>query len=165
MKGVSFTGARTALPALCFNLMQNVSDAETAGIGEEIKSLVDADMSEEAKSIILGLALLNVVGEHTLEAAVNALDNTIQGMKPLDRSLLVDLARLDPKVAMQTLPQVCNELCSPKARLKTPQEVDALGASIIQQNISDESKVVLIFYVLVRTYGVMTVSTAMGTLI
>lgn len=161
MAGVSFEQAHKSLPSICFNLMQNTSDAEKEAIGREVEELASADMSDEAKTLTLGLALFNVVGDKTLEAAVDALGNTVKGFKPIDQAMLLELAKVSPADAVQALPMICNELCDRKACVENPA---LMMARIVEQPLSDESKAVLTLYKLVRQYGETTVSIALTTM-
>lgn len=79
MTGVSFEKAQSALPTYCFALMQNVSADEQATFGRQIAQLAAATtMSDAVKSLALGLALINVVGDAVLLAAVEALQGEIK---------------------------------------------------------------------------------------
>jgi hypothetical protein len=77
MGKVNFEKAYTALPAVCFTLMQNVTKAEQEDIGDAVEALASSAMSNTAKSISLGLLMTNVVGTDVLELAVAALGDTI----------------------------------------------------------------------------------------
>ena len=164
MGGISFAKAETALPSLCFNLMQNASDEEMEAISAEVKELAGSTMSDEAKALILGLALFNVVGEQTLAAAVNALGTTVTGFKTIDSAILHELAKVEPALVIEALPHICNELAHPSSYLRNASEVEALVSNIKAQKITDESKCVLIVYKLVRHYGESTVSIALSTM-
>jgi hypothetical protein len=79
MKEVSFDKAKAALPAYCFALMQNVSAEEQSQFGRLVNGLQAAEMDSSIKSLNLGLALMNLVGEPVLEAAVKTLGPKITG--------------------------------------------------------------------------------------
>lgn len=79
MKDVNFAKAAESLPAHCFALMQNVSAEEQEAIGQQVNSLKTSAMEPTIKSLNLGLALMNVVGESVLRAAVTALGDRIKG--------------------------------------------------------------------------------------
>ena len=75
MHGIDFARARTALPPLCFGLMQNVSPEEQSAIGDQV-NLIPAPAAGESsrlQSILLGLLLLGLVGSDVLKAAIAAL--------------------------------------------------------------------------------------------
>ena len=78
MDKVLFKKAQVALPAYCFALMQNVSAEEQATFGRQIAQLSTADMTDEVKTLTLGLALMNVVGDAVLTAAVQSLGPQIK---------------------------------------------------------------------------------------
>jgi hypothetical protein len=163
MSGISFAQAKNALPSICFNLMQNVADSEREALRNEVDALDgQTDISDEGKSLILGLALMNIVGYKTLRAAVNALGTTVQESKPIDRSLLIEMARVEPKAIVANLPLVCNNLCHPSIRLANPQKS---LAEIQALDIGDESKAVMTLYKLVQSYGQSTVSLALSTML
>lgn len=78
MEAVDFDRAYQALPAYCLALMQNVPPAEQAELAREVARLRGASMTPRAKSLALGLALLNVVGADALKAAVESLGADIR---------------------------------------------------------------------------------------
>ena len=78
MQGVDFTKAEVALPTYCFALMQNVSAQEQLAFAKQLSQLAAANMSTITKSLALGLALMNLVGEHVLRAAVDTLGAQIK---------------------------------------------------------------------------------------
>jgi len=77
-RGTSFAKAHDLLPAFCFALMQNLSPATQEGAGNEIKALANSGIGDHGKSLIMGLTLMNVVGEDVLKAAVDALGDEIK---------------------------------------------------------------------------------------
>lgn len=79
MRGVSFTKAHTALPTLCLALMQNLPPEEQEQFGNQVKLLRDdTSMEDYVKVLALGLAVMNVMGQDVLEAAVNTLGAEIK---------------------------------------------------------------------------------------
>jgi 4-amino-4-deoxy-L-arabinose transferase-like glycosyltransferase len=77
MAGVSFEKASEALPSYCLALMQNASEDEKVALANQVRLLRDSTMEDRAKSLALGLALMNVVGRGVLEAAVASLREEI----------------------------------------------------------------------------------------
>jgi hypothetical protein len=73
MKGIDFSKANLALPSYCFALMQNVSKDEQSAIGQQVTALATSNMSNPIRAYLLGLILLNVVGETVLRAAIDTL--------------------------------------------------------------------------------------------
>jgi hypothetical protein len=106
MRGVSFGPASVALTEHCTKLMQNVTDEERSDLDQEIAALRSkTDISDEAKSYILGLLLMNIVGEDVLAEAVEALGTRIRNpsedkpevlsrARELDREDLVPLTNI-----------------------------------------------------------------------
>jgi hypothetical protein len=78
MSDVSFDKGYQALPAYCFGLMQNLPRDDQKAAGEEIKHIQQGQIPARAKSLLLGLALLNVVGEDVLRSAVKTLGPDIR---------------------------------------------------------------------------------------
>lgn len=78
MQGIDFSSAQAALPTYCFALMQNVSAEEQANFGRQISQLGAASMSPTVKVLTLGLALMNLVGDAVLRAAVESLKAEIK---------------------------------------------------------------------------------------
>jgi hypothetical protein len=82
MAAVSFDKAYEALPAHCLALMQNLSQEEQKRLAEQVGKLRDSKMSAQLKTQLLGLALMNAVGEDVLQASVQALSKEIE-LSPL----------------------------------------------------------------------------------
>lgn len=78
MDGVAFAKASEALPSYCLALMQNATEDEKVALANQVTLLRDAHMEDRAKSLALGLALMNVVGRGVLEAAVLTLREEIR---------------------------------------------------------------------------------------
>ena len=78
MEGVSFSKACEALPSYCLALMQNATEDEKVALANQVTLLRDAQMEDRAKTLALGLALMNVVGSGVLEAAVGSLREEIR---------------------------------------------------------------------------------------
>ncbi len=78
MKDISFDKAYMALPAYCLALMQNLPQAEQEQFARKINLIRSADMSPQIKSLLLGLALMNVVGEGVLKASVEHLGGDLK---------------------------------------------------------------------------------------
>ena len=82
MAGISFAKAHAALPAYCLALMQNLSTEEQAQFGREIDALRGSQMDDRIKILVLGLALMNVVGEDVLDSAVKSLGQELRDPPP-----------------------------------------------------------------------------------
>jgi hypothetical protein len=78
MKDVSFQRAFKILPAQCLALMQNVPPEEQAALGQQVKALTESDLDDHQKARLLGLTLLNLVGERVLQQVVKNLDPEIR---------------------------------------------------------------------------------------
>ncbi len=95
MEAVSFDKAQQALPTYCFGLMQNVPPSEQQQFAQQIAALASSQMSDSIKTLNLGLALMNVVGEGVLRAAVRALGTKIQGPAKAQLDTLLSLKGID----------------------------------------------------------------------
>jgi len=82
MSEVSFERAWQALPAYCFGLLQNLPQEEQDKFGKKIALLASAAMTPRVKSLLLGLTLMNLVGEKVLQTAVKNLGADIQAAPP-----------------------------------------------------------------------------------
>jgi hypothetical protein len=82
MRGVSFEKAQASLPAFCLALMQNLTPEEQRQLADEIDRLSRQTVPDYAKTLILGIALMNLVGEGALRGAVDALGDQIRGSAP-----------------------------------------------------------------------------------
>ncbi|MEO6093239.1 MAG: hypothetical protein ABIT04_13600 [Novosphingobium sp.] len=162
MGGVSFESARSALPMICFSLMQNISDDERAEFGRQVDAIAaSTDANDEAKVLTLGLELMNLVGEGTLKCAINVLGPAVQGFQALDTNRLLQLAKIQTSNAIASLPVVCNEIAHRSLRIADPLQ---LVAVLNQLAIAEASKSLLIVYKLVNQYGLPTVDAAMDAL-
>ena len=64
MKNVAFEKAYQALPSYCLALLQNLSQEDQDQLGKKIGLLfTSAGITPRVKSLLLGLALMNLVGE------------------------------------------------------------------------------------------------------
>ena len=78
MKDVIFEQAYQALPAYCLALLQNLPQADQDMLGKKIGLLYNTDgISSSVKSKLLGIALMNLVGENVLRAAVKNLEQDL----------------------------------------------------------------------------------------
>lgn len=77
MESVSFEKSKISLPTHCFALMQNISADEQQQFALQIDALSNAGMSDRAKALNLGLALLNLVGDEVLRTARENLGDEI----------------------------------------------------------------------------------------
>ena len=73
MAGVNFQSAYVNLPAYCLALLQNLPKEDQESLGIEIKALLGSAVDPQIKSLTLGLALMNRVGENVLQTAISQL--------------------------------------------------------------------------------------------
>lgn len=74
MQGIAFEKALTALPTYSIALMQNMEDDDQKKLLDDLNKLsAFPDFDDAVKSQILGLAVMNYLGEDVLQASVDAL--------------------------------------------------------------------------------------------
>lgn len=78
MHNIDFDKAARPLPAYCFGLLQNLSAEEQDQFARKVALLTNSPMHNRVKSLLLGLSLMNLVGEKVLENAVNNLGDDIR---------------------------------------------------------------------------------------
>jgi hypothetical protein len=84
MNDIDFAKANAGLPSFCMALMQNVSAAEQQSLANAVASLRESQIPDDIKSAILGLTLLNIVGEEVLKTAVDALRKKLSNTRAVD---------------------------------------------------------------------------------
>jgi hypothetical protein len=78
MKDADYAKAYRALPPYCAALMQNLPTEEQDALEQALAVLDAEDVEENIKVRLLGLELINVVGEEVLENAVKSLGAEIR---------------------------------------------------------------------------------------
>lgn len=78
LRDISFDKAHTVLPAYCIALMQNVPEDDAQALERRVAAISAIDMADDVRSLLLGLNLLNVVGEEVLTSALDALREDIK---------------------------------------------------------------------------------------
>jgi hypothetical protein len=81
MGKVSFAHSNAALPAFCLALMQNVAAEDQKRLADKVLQIASAQVEDKVRSLMLGLALLDLVGDDVLETAAKALRDLIQNPK------------------------------------------------------------------------------------
>jgi hypothetical protein len=156
MRDVSFDRAKNALPLYCLELMQNVPGDEGDRLLEDVKELASTDLGPRSKSYTLGLRLLTLVGENTLETAVKDLSGLIMLPNDADMRLLNEGARLPIAEARRVL-FLCRFL-DPDARTDgIEDELRTIADSTDPEGV----KVVALLAALRRTFGSAVVEVAL----
>ena len=83
MGGVSFLEARIPLPTITIALTQNLSNEAQTRILDRANILAASKLSDRARAIALGLALMNAVGEDVVRKAVGILKDEIAAKRDL----------------------------------------------------------------------------------
>lgn len=82
MKDVDFEKAYQSLPMYCFGLLQNLPADEQEKVLKRVLVLHSLDVAERVKALLLGLTLMNLVGEAVLSTAVRDLGEDIRRATP-----------------------------------------------------------------------------------
>jgi hypothetical protein len=143
MKDVSFERAKVALPLYCFGLMQNVSQEEQKGIGDQVNALATKPMEDKVRALSLGLALINVVGVKVLRAAVSNLGELVKGDPPIEQREVAQVASLVKNInynkAVSALPPYCFSLIptvvSSELRASFMSQMETLSASPLPNRV------------------------------
>lgn len=77
MINVDYEKAKAALPAYCLMLMQNLSPDLQRDLVTDLNAIESTEMDSVVKSLNLGLRLMNMVGPHVLQQAVQSLGDRI----------------------------------------------------------------------------------------
>jgi hypothetical protein len=80
MKGIDFDKAVKALPPYCLGLMQNVSPEDQQVLRQALDALKTGNSESSVKALLLGIELINVVGEDVLTTAVKSLGDQIRSV-------------------------------------------------------------------------------------
>lgn len=78
MSDVTYVKALAALPAYCLGLMQNLTDDEQKAFAGQLTSISKV-ANAKVQSMLLGLAIMNAMGDGVLDAAVKSLNGEIKG--------------------------------------------------------------------------------------
>ncbi len=81
MQGITYDDACRILPAYCIALMQSLPQPDIDQLNGDIASLAGTQFTDAAKARLLGLAIMNVMGEGILAAGVESIrqDQAPQG--------------------------------------------------------------------------------------
>jgi hypothetical protein len=163
MRGVSFKKAQAALPLHCFALMQNLSTAEQSQLGQLIKSIAEADLTDDVKAYNLGLLMMNVVGEDVLDKAVRVLGPLVLVPPEDDPPILVNIASLTFEDTL-ALADICVAL-DPQARKDKTGDALRTEINTTTANIKPVSvRNIVILMQLRERFGPTTVSSALALL-
>jgi hypothetical protein len=115
-----------------------------------IRSVSDIDPSQ--KSLLLGLRLLNIVGDKVLESTIKGLGPRIRSSLPIGLTTLTQLQDLDFKTSAGPLIAVCYALAQGSVVLDQSalgKKVDDIGG----QPFDNAVKVLLLASELLKTFG------------
>lgn len=154
MGGVDFGQAKVNLTELCFSLMQNVREDERRKLTAEIDGIGKLEgLSDEARSMALGLRLMTIVGEDTLDAAGRNLGTMLYSFTALAPETTRLLAQTTQQDIITNLLTVCN-LVSHKRAQQPVEEIERIVRSINALTLLSETpRATLIAYEARRIFG------------
>lgn len=154
MGGVDFGQAKVNLTELCFSLMQNVRKDERDALATEIDGIAKLDgLSDEARSMALGLRLMTIVGEDTLDAAGRNLGTMLYSFTALAPETTKLLAQATQQDIIANLLTVCN-LVSHKRAQQPEADLATIIANIdALRSLSETARATLIAYEARRIFG------------
>jgi hypothetical protein len=116
MKDVSFDKAISSLPPFCFSLMQNLTNEEQSAMSAQLdKVQKNIAIDPHAKSLLMGLLLMNFVGVEVLKEAVSQLASYIK------YDLSQPPARIEPGVMEKLLNEAKRGISADPAPPAQPQ--------------------------------------------
>lgn len=111
MNGVSFTAAADVLPQFCLNAMQNVSAKDQQGLLDWVKFIKsEPGIQDDQKALLLGLRLLNIVGDKVLESTIYGLGPRIRLSLDIKLNTLMRLVDLTFETSAGPLLAICYAL-------------------------------------------------------
>lgn len=136
MDGIDFKQAKSSLKELCLSLMQNVTGDERKAVDDEIQRLDELGDTtlREAKAMALGLSLIGIVGEDTLQAATTNLGSSIVGFNDLSEEHSNLLLKRAPEDVLANLYGLCNQLAHGRLR-QEPSKLAQTQADIAALNL------------------------------
>lgn len=154
MGGVDFAQAKASLTELSLNLMQNVAGEEREKIAREIERVGGlGGLGGEAQAMVLGLKLIDIVGENTLRAAATNLGSSISSFVPLSVEIVNAMAKPKKDDILSSLLSLCNGLSHARARL-TESDLRKLQESIASTaSLNASAKATLIVYSARQQFG------------
>lgn len=160
MQGVDFQRAAAALPAVCFNLMQNVSKQEQQDFATTTAELRNSDMDDTSRTYVLGLALMNVVGEGVLRSAVQSLGGQIRGPVRATTDVIGRLGRVNFARDGATFAQAVATL-SGEAGTAARNDAVRIYDDVARVSLADQDKTLLLATGLISRFGPGIVSAAL----
>lgn len=161
MGGVDYEKAKSALSKFCFSLMQNVSTEERDRFDAEVERLEKEITDPEVRSLAVGLRLINIVGETTLDEASRVLGSTIVAFRWLDEDLLVDAGAPTYQDLRANLYLLCNGLTHPRRRASEAQVREALAQVDALAALNNRARGLVLVHNALRQYGRETVQRAL----
>jgi hypothetical protein len=152
MNGISFSAAADILPQFCFSAMQNVSGADQQAVFDWVKFLKSEQTGEDQKSLLLGLRLLNIVGDKVLEATIEGLGPRIRSSLNIGLTTLTQLREVDFKASTKPLIAICYALVQGTIAIDQQalgEKIDNIGG----ENFANDVAVLLVASELLKIFG------------
>jgi len=157
MNGISFNAAADVLPRFCFSAMQNVSAADQQALLDWIKVIrSDSETDDDQKSLLLGLRLLNIVGDKVLESTITGLGPRIRLSLKIGLGTLTLLNQIRFETSASPLIAICYALAQGSIavdREELEQRVAAIGRQHFDDGVDNSVKVLLLASELLKAFG------------
>lgn len=165
MSGISWEAAADILPQFCFDSMQNVSAEERQRLLEWVDQLKTKQIAPEQKTLLLGLRLLNIVGERVLRSTIHGLGTRIRAPLQIGVETLGMLRRVNFEVGGSALIAICYAIALGDTDWRGTADarggVEAVAKEIGQQPYDNEVKVLLLAAELLKRFGEETLASAL----
>jgi hypothetical protein len=116
MNGVSFSAAADILPQFCFSAMQNVGVSDRQAVYDWVKQIRTDTMEDDQKTLLLGLRLLNIVGDEVLISTVTGLGPRIRSSLRIKFDTFAALGQVEFTSAARPLAALCYALAQGPCR-------------------------------------------------
>lgn len=151
MEGVSFDNAKVTLPSYCFALMQNVNATEQSQLGLYISSISEMEVPDLVKIDMLGLALMDLVGEDALRTAIKNTKSSLAASTDILDRVERTFVGLPFAVGLDELPHLCAQM-KPVAP-ESLQELEVEMIALQRRSISERTRSLLLGFALVELFG------------
>jgi hypothetical protein len=154
---VSFAAASDVLPRFCFNAMQNVSAADQQGLLDWVKVIKsDSETADDQKSLLLGLRLLNIVGDKVLESTIVGLGPRIRLSLKIGLATLTRLNQIKFETSARPLIAICYALAQGSIavnRDELGEKIEEIGRQQFDEGVDNSVKVLLLASELLKAFG------------
>lgn len=154
--GFDYDSAKDALPEFCKSLMQNLTTQDEAAIDNAVERSSKASGPERVRLLNLGLALITVVGENVLRAAIEALKDEMkrygsqEGQDPISEVVRL-MQDVDYETARTAIPALCiiEKPIAPEVQTELAESIRVLD----EQDVPDRLRPLMLGLHIQRIFG------------